>query len=307
MILDIEMPKMDGITFLRKIMMQRPIPVIICSALTEERSDVVLEAMDAGAIEIIAKPRIDTTHFFMESRTRVCDAVRAAARAKIDKARVRRTSPVAAKLTADVILPPPRHNARTVGRADKVICIGASTGGTEALRDVLVALPPDTPGIVVVQHMPENFTAAFARRMDGLCQVEVREAKDGDEVRQGLVLIAPGSHHMLLKRIGTGYRVAIQDGPLVSRHRPSVDVLFRSAAQYAGSNAMGIILTGMGDDGAKGMLEMRNAGAFTIAQNEATCVVFGMPRMAIELGAVDKVLPLDLIASEIRRTQHAHA
>jgi two-component system chemotaxis response regulator CheB len=307
MILDIEMPKMDGITFLRKIMGQRPIPVIICSALTEQRSDVVLEAMDAGAIEIIAKPRVDTTHFFMESRTRVCDAVRAAARAKIDKPRTKRSSPVAAKLTADVILPPPRHNGRVIGPADKVICIGASTGGTEALRDVLVALPADSPGIVVVQHMPEGFTAAFARRMDGLCQVEVREAKDGDEVRQGRVLIAPGSHHMLLKRIGTSFRVAIQDGPLVSRHRPSVDVLFRSAAQYAGSNAMGIILTGMGDDGAKGMLEMHNAGAFTIAQNEATCVVFGMPRMAIELGAVDKVLPLELIASEIRRTQHAHA
>jgi two-component system chemotaxis response regulator CheB len=307
MILDIEMPKMDGLTFLRKIMAQRPIPVIICSSLTEQRSDVVLEALDAGAIEIIAKPRVDTTHFFMESRTRVCDAVRAAARAKIDKARVRRTTPVAAKLTADVILPPPRFNGRAPQLTDKIVCIGASTGGTEALKDVLTALPADSPGIVVVQHMPEDFTAAFARRIDGLCRIEVREAKDGDEVRPGLALIAPGSHHMLLKRIGASYRVSIQDGPLVSRHRPSVDVLFRSAAQYAGANAVGIILTGMGDDGAKGLLEMKNAGAFTIAQNEATCVVFGMPRMAIEAGAVQKILPLDLIASEIRRVQNVAA
>jgi two-component system chemotaxis response regulator CheB len=307
MILDIEMPKMDGLTFLRKIMAQRPIPVIICSALTEQRSDVVLEAMDAGAIEIIAKPRVDTTHFLMESRTRVCDAVRAAAKAKIDKPRAQRTKPVAAKLTADVILPPPRNTGRLHQPADKIICIGASTGGTEALKDVLTALPADSPGIVIVQHMPENFTSAFAKRIDGLCQIEVREAKDGDEVRQGLALIAPGNHHMLLKRIGAGFRVSIQDGPLVSRHRPSVDVLFRSAAQYAGSNAIGIILTGMGDDGAKGMLEMRNAGAHTIAQNEATCVVFGMPRMAIEAGAVQKILPLDLISTEIRKVHNVAA
>ncbi len=172
---------------------------------------------------------------------------------------------------------------------------------------MLTALPADSPGIVIVQHMPENFTAAFAKRIDGLCQIEVREAKDGDEVRQGLALIAPGNHHMLLKRIGAGFRVSIQDGPLVSRHRPSVDVLFRPAAQYAGSNAVGIILTGMGDDGAKGMLEMRNAGAYTIAQNEATCVVFGMPRMAIEAGAVQKILPLDLIPSEIRKVHNVAA
>lgn len=303
MILDIEMPKMDGLTFLRKIMGQRPIPVIICSTLTEQRSDVALEAMDAGAIEIMAKPRVDTTHFLMESRTRVCDAVRAAARAKIPTPRSGATR-ISAKLTADVILPPPPLNARAHQPADKVICIGASTGGTEALKDVLTALPADIPGIVIVQHMPENFTAAFARRMDGLCQVEVREAKDGDEVRQGRVLIAPGNRHMLLKRAGSGFRVSVQDGPLVSRHRPSVDVLFRSAAQYAGSNAVGIILTGMGDDGAKGLLEMRNAGAFTIAQNEATCVVFGMPRMAIEAGAAHRVLPLELIPAEIRKVHN---
>ncbi|WP_439543226.1 protein-glutamate methylesterase/protein-glutamine glutaminase [Hyphomicrobium sp.] len=305
MILDIEMPRMDGLTFLRKIMAQRPIPVVVCSA--QSRSDVVFEALEAGALDVIGKPRVDTTQFLMESRTRVCDAVRAAARAKMDKARPMRSSPVAAKLTADVILPPPRPTAKTQGTADRIVCIGASTGGTEALRDLLVALPEDSPGIVIVQHMPEHFTTAFARRLDGLCRINVREAVEGDEVLAGRALIAPGNHHMLLNRIGTGFRVSIKDGPLVSRHRPSVDVLFRSAAQYAGSNAMGILLTGMGDDGAKGLLEMKTAGAFTIAQNEATCVVFGMPRIAIELGAANKVLPLDLIASEIRRTHHAHA
>jgi two-component system chemotaxis response regulator CheB len=307
MILDVEMPRMDGLTFLRKIMTQRPIPSIICTALTQERSDVVLEALDAGALEVIGKPRVDTTHFLMESRTRVCDAVRAAARAKPQHSRPMRATPVTAKLTADVILPPPGPASRSRGETDKIVCIGASTGGTEALRDVLVALPADSPGIVIVQHMPEHFTTAFARRLDGLCQLEVREARDGDDVLPGRVLIAPGSHHMLLNRIGSSFRVSIKDGPLVSRHRPSVDVLFRSAAQYAGRNAMGILLTGMGDDGAKGLLEMKTAGAMTICQNEATCVVFGMPRVAIELGAACKVLPLDLIPSEIRKVQHVHA
>lgn len=304
MILDIEMPRMDGLTFLRKIMSQRPIPVIICSA--QYRSEVVFDALDAGALDVIGKPRVDTTQFLMESGTRVCDAVRAAARAKVQPARPRLSSKVTAKLTADVILPPPRATTKSRAPADRIVCIGASTGGTEALRDLLTALPEDSPGIVIVQHMPEHFTAAFSRRLDGLCRINVREAKDGDDVQPGLALIAPGSHHMLLNRIGTGFRVTIKDGPLVSRHRPSVDVLFRSAAQHAGSNAMGILLTGMGDDGAKGLLEMKNAGAQTIAQNEATCVVFGMPRIAIEIGAVDKVLPLDLIPSEIRRIQHAH-
>ncbi|HEX2839741.1 chemotaxis response regulator protein-glutamate methylesterase [Hyphomicrobium sp.] len=307
MILDIEMPRMDGLTFLRKIMSQRPIPVIICSSRTDSRSDVIFEALDAGAIEVIGKPRVDTTHFLMESRTRVCDAVRAAARAKVQQTRPRRSSPVQAKLSADVILPPPRLTSKMRSATDRIVCIGASTGGTEALRDVLVALPADSPGIVIVQHMPEHFTAAFAKRLDGLCQINVREAMDGDEVLPGRALIAPGSHHMLLNRIGTSFRVTIKDGPLVSRHRPSVDVLFRSAAQYAGANALGILLTGMGDDGAKGLLEMKNAGAHTIAQNEATCVVFGMPKVAIEMGAAGKILPLDLIPSEIRKINYAHA
>jgi two-component system chemotaxis response regulator CheB len=307
MILDIEMPRMDGLTFLRKIMSQRPIPVIICSSQADTRADVLFEALEAGAVEVIGKPRIDTTNFLMESRTRVCDAVRAAARAKLQASRPGRSAPVAQKLSADVILPPPRRTPRASGPTDRIVCIGASTGGTEALRDVLVALPEESPGIVIVQHMPEHFTAAFARRLDGICRINVREAKDGDDIVPGTALIAPGSHHMLLNRIGTSFRVVIKEGPLVSRHRPSVDVLFRSAAQYAGANATGILLTGMGDDGAKGLLEMKNAGAATICQNEATCVVFGMPRVAIELGAADKVLPLELIPSEIRKVQYAHA
>jgi two-component system, chemotaxis family, protein-glutamate methylesterase/glutaminase len=307
MILDIEMPRMDGLTFLRKIMSQRPIPVIICSSRTDTSSDVVFEALEAGAIEVIGKPRVDTTHFLMESRTRVCDAVRAAARAKVESIRARRPTKIAAKLSADVILPPPRLSKRDRATTERIICIGCSTGGPEALQEILTALPEDTPGIVVVQHMPDHFTGAFARRLNSICRIEVREAVDGDDVLRGRALIAPGSHHMLLNRIGSNFRVSLKYGPLVSRHRPSVDVLFRSAAQYAGANAMGILLTGMGDDGAKGLLEMKAAGAQTIAQNEATCVVFGMPRIAIELGAAQKVLPLDLIAHEICRAQNAHA
>ena len=205
---------------------------------------------------------------------------------------------VEAKLTADAMMPPPSRRAMTV-TTDKVVCMGASTGGTESLRDVLEVLPVTAPGIVVVQHMPEGFTAAFARRLDGLCQVDVREAKDGDAVLPGRVLIAPGNRHTLLQRSGARYHVAVKDGPPVSRHRPSVDVLFRSAAQYAGANAFGILMTGMGDDGAAGLLEMRRAGAYTVAQNEATCVVYGMPKEAIACGAVDKVVSLSQIPKEI--------
>lgn len=307
MILDIEMPKMDGLTFLRKIMLQRPIPVVICSTLTAAGSKTVFEALDAGAIEVIGKPRVGTANALIESGTMVCDAVRAAARAKLNPRGPKPSSIVAAKLSADVILPPPRAGGVRRGAVDPIVCIGASTGGTEALKTVLTALPAYSPGIVIVQHMPEGFTAAFAKRLDGLCEIAVKEAEDGDEVLPGRALIAPGSHHMLVRRIGSGFRVSIQDGPLVSRHRPSVDVLFRSAAQYAGANALGIILTGMGDDGAKGLFEMKQAGAHTIAQNEATCVVFGMPRIAIEAGAANKILPLDLIAPEIGRVQYAAA
>jgi two-component system chemotaxis response regulator CheB len=304
--LDVEMPRMDGITFLRKIMSQRPIPVVICSSLTEQGSETLVQAMEAGAVDVIAKPRVDTKQFLIESRVRICDAVKAAAQAKLSPiARPPNRRPVEKKLTADVIMPPPAPTRAMARTTEKVVCIGASTGGTESLREVLTALPVHSPGIVIVQHMPELFTAAFSRRLDSLAEIEIKEAQDGDTVLPGCALIAPGNKHMLLQRSGARYHVAVKDGPLVSRHRPSVDVLFRSAAQYAASNAVGIIMTGMGDDGAKGLLEMKKAGAHTIAQDEESCVVFGMPKEAIALGAADKVVPLDRIASEILRARAA--
>jgi two-component system chemotaxis response regulator CheB len=302
--LDVEMPRMDGITFLRKLMAQRPIPVVMCSSLTEEGSETLLQALEAGAVDVILKPRIDTAEFLAESRVRICDAVKAAARARLRRlpsaAAAGRLAPQK-KLSADVMLPPPAAGQAMARTTETVVCIGASTGGTESLREVLQALPVDSPGIVIVQHMPEKFTAAFARRLNGLCEIEVKEAADGDAVLRGRALIAPGNHHLLLQRSGARYYVAVKDGPLVSRHRPSVDVLFRSAACTAGANALGIIMTGMGDDGAHGLLEMRQAGAATVAQDEASSVVFGMPKEAIALGAVDRVQPLDRLAGEIVR------
>jgi len=226
--------------------------------------------------------------------------VRGAARARV-RARSPATREVAKKLTADVIMPPPVRLRSLTHTTEKVVCIGASTGGTESLREVLTALPVDSPGIVIVQHMPEHFTAAFAKRLDGLCQIDVKEAEDGDQVMAGRALIAPGNRHLMLQRNGARYHVCVKDGPLVSRHRPSVDVLFRSAAQYAGPNALGVIMTGMGDDGAKGLLEMLKAGASTVAQNEETCVVFGMPKEAIALGAAERTAPLQGIPAEILR------
>jgi two-component system chemotaxis response regulator CheB len=299
-LLDVEMPRMDGITFLRKLMEQHPIPTILCSTLLESGSEALLDALEAGAVDIIVKPRVDTKQFLMESQVRICDAVRAAANVRFKGARMVAPHRVQKKLTADVIMPPPNPSRALVRTTEQIVCIGASTGGTESLREVLTALPPNSPGIVIVQHMPERFTAAFARRLDGLCQVDVKEAENGDQVITGRVLIAPGNHHLLLQRSGARYHIAIKDGPLVSRHRPSVDVLFRSAAQYAGANALGIIMTGMGDDGAKGLLEMRTAGATTLAQNEETCVVFGMPKEAIAIGAADRAVPLSAIPTEIQ-------
>lgn len=298
-ILDLEMPRMDGLTFLRKIMAQKPIPVIICSTLTEAGSRMLFEVLEAGAIDVLPKPRVDTRQFLVESSVRVCDAVRAAARSRV-RPRGATERRVEAKLSADAILPPPVASRRVTG-TEPIICIGASTGGTEALRDVLEVLPPESPGIVIVQHMPEHFTAAFARRLDTLCAVSVKEAEDGDAVLPGRALIAPGGRHLLVQRQGASYVVAVKDGPLVSRHRPSVDVMFRSAAQCAGANALGILMTGMGDDGANGLLEMRRAGAPTIAQDEESCVVFGMPKEAIERGAAAKVVSLERIPGEILR------
>jgi two-component system, chemotaxis family, protein-glutamate methylesterase/glutaminase len=293
--LDIEMPRMDGLTFLQKIMSQHPIPVVICSSLAEEGAQSTLKALEYGAVDIIAKPRMGTKQFLEESRAVLCQAVKAAAAARL---RVSTAShAVEPKLTADAILS--RSRSAMLETTEKVVVIGASTGGTEALRSLLEVLPPDAPGIVIVQHMPEVFTRAFANRLDTLCQISVKEAEVNDTVLRGRALIAPGNHHVLLKRSGARYYVDIKDGPLVSRHRPSVDVLFRSAARYAGKNAVAVIMTGMGDDGASGMLEMKEAGATTIAQDEATSVVFGMPNEAIKRGAVDWILPLDGIAGSI--------
>jgi two-component system chemotaxis response regulator CheB len=293
--LDIEMPRMDGLTFLKKMMSQHPIPVVICSSLAEEGAQSTLRALEYGAVEIITKPKLGTKQFLEDSRITLCEAVKAAAATRLRVLRPSHT--VEPKLTADAILSPATH--AMVETTEKVVVIGASTGGTEALKTVLEALPADTPGIVIVQHMPELFTRAFAARLDGLCNITVKEAETNDTVIRGRALIAPGNHHLLLKRSGARYFVEIKDGPLVCRHRPSVDVLFRSAARYAGQNAIGAILTGMGDDGARGMLEMKQAGAVTMAQDEATCVVFGMPKEAIKLNGVDKVLPLTSIAGSI--------
>lgn len=301
--LDVEMPRMDGITFLRKLMSQKPIPVVMCSSLTEQGTETLMQAMEAGAVDVILKPKIAAADHLAEQASRICEVVKSAAQARLRQrpagtVRSASASGPAQKLTADAMLPPPsgKAMARTT---EMVVCVGASTGGTEALREMLEKLPANSPGIVIVQHMPERFTAAFARRLNDLCEVEIKEAADGDPVLRGHVLIAPGDRHMLLERQGARYHVSVRTGPLVSRHRPSVDVLFRSAARSAGSNAMAVIMTGMGDDGARGMLEMHQAGAYTVAQDEATSVVFGMPKEAIARGGVDRIVPLGQIAPEI--------
>ncbi len=296
-VLDVEMPRVDGLTFLRQLMARPdPIPVVICSSLAEAGSDVALQALEEGAFAIVAKPRIGVKGFLEDSAARIQEAVRGAAHARVR----RRAAAPAPRHEVSEVLParPPRPLARTT---EKVVAIGASTGGTEALRALLEALPPDAPGTAIVQHMPEVFTAAFARRLDGLCRVEVKEAVQGDRLLPGRALIAPGNHHLAVRRDGGHYAVEVLEGPPVCRHRPSVDVLFRSAAQAAGENAVGVILTGMGEDGARGLLEMRNAGAHTIAQDEATSVVFGMPKEAIKLGAACEVQPLPRIAGAILR------
>lgn len=295
--LDVEMPRMDGITFLQKLMTQHPIPVVICSTLAAERSETALKALEFGAVEIIQKPSMGTKQFFEESKIRICDTVKAAAMSKTKK--IQATRKVTPKLSADAVLP--KSSKSMLKTTEKIVVVGASTGGTEALKVFLEALPPDAPGIVIVQHMPENFTRAFSKRLDSACQISVKEASNNDTILRGQALIAPGNDHVLVKRSGARYFVEVRQGPLVSRHRPSVDVLFRSAARYAGKNVIGIIMTGMGDDGAKGMLEMKQAGAVNIAQNEQSCVVFGMPNEAIKLGGVDLIEPLEKIASTMIR------
>jgi two-component system chemotaxis response regulator CheB len=300
-ITDVEMPRMDGLTFLRTVMEKYPMPVVVCSSMVEAGSSNALKAFEYGAIDIIQKPKLGTKQFLEDSRVEICDVVKAAylSRHKIGlKKTVIVQHEVTPKYTADVIMPKPDPHRVMLETTDRVVVVGASTGGTEALREFLEALPEDTPGIVIVQHMPEHFTAAFAQRLDGLCRMSVKEAANDDTVIRGRALIAPGNHHTMLKRSGARYYVEVKEGPLVCRHRPSVDVLFRSAARYAGKNALGIIMTGMGDDGSRGMKELHDAGAYNIAQDEASCIVFGMPNEAIKLGGVDTVLPLSKIAAD---------
>src|SRR5581483_2821308 len=290
-LLDLEMPRMDGLTFLRKIMSEDPVPVVVCSRLAGEGTDAAMRALEEGAVDIVTKPRLGVRGFLEESATMLIDTLRAASEARPPVRKVRVHQPIAPEVA------PARHLLTFT--TSKVVAIGASTGGTEALRAILEAMPPDCPGIVIVQHMPEHFTAAFARRLNELCRIEVKEAADGDRMTEGRALIAPGNHHLRLHRSGAHYVARVSQGAVVSRHRPSVDVLFRSVAWAAGPNAVGVILTGMGDDGAARMLEMREEGAATIAQDEKTSVVFGMPKEAILRGAAAEVVPLPLIPSII--------
>lgn len=305
LVVDIEMPRMDGLTFLKRIMAERPTPVIICSSLAEQGAQVTMEALSAGAVAIITKPKLGLKTFLEDSSNDIVQAIKAAARANLRAlgrvaATPARQPEVRPKLSADAVLAPASHQgAGMYGTTDRIVAIGTSTGGTQALEAVLTRLPAVSPGIVIVQHMPERFTAMFAERLNGLCKIEVREARHGDRVMPGRALIAPGGKHMMLARSGAQYTVEVIDGPLVNRHRPSVDVLFRSCAKFAGRNALGVIMTGMGDDGARGLKEMHEAGARTVAEDESTCVVFGMPKEAIRLGGVDEVLPLDRIPAAI--------
>lgn len=298
-LLDVEMPRMDGITFLKKLMQERPTPVVICSTLTAAGAATTVEALSAGAVSVITKPKVGLKQFLSESAQELTAAIRNAARVNVKRLAARASvAPAAVKNSADVMLKAPARSAM-IQTTEHVVAIGTSTGGTQALQEVLAALPSVTPGIVIVQHMPPQFTAAFAARLDGLCEINVREAQDNDRVVPGCALIAPGGKHMMLKRSGAQYYVEVKDGPPVNRHCPSVDVLFRSVAKCAGRNALGVIMTGMGDDGARGLKEMRDAGAHTIAQDEATCVVFGMPKEAIRLDAAVRVVPLETIAGLI--------
>ncbi len=329
---DIEMARMDGLTFLRKMNETiDPIPIVICSSLVSKGSKEAVLAYEYGAAAVILKPAVGTKRFIEESKIIISDAITSAYKCSgkikklmpsqvelhskayleslpgedeekpVPKKMFESSSPaprggIQPKLSADVILPKPGPGQTVTETTETVVVVGASTGGTEALKDFLTALPADCPGMVIVQHMPEHFTNAFAQRLNGLCKISVKEAADGDKVVKGQALIAPGNYHTLLKRSGGQYVVEVREGPLVSRHRPSVDVLFRSAARYAGKNAIGIIMTGMGDDGAKGMKEMHDTGSFNIAQDEASCIVYGMPGEAVKAGAVDKIVPLQSIA-----------
>jgi two-component system chemotaxis response regulator CheB len=307
-VLDVEMPRMDGITFLRKIMEERPTPVVICSTLTERGAATTLDALAAGAVSIVTKPKVGLKQFLEDASADLVNAVKCAAQANVvtlratlagpgARSRSERVGAVAPKASADAVTAAPSSAMKKT--TERIVAIGTSTGGTQALERVLVALAGDCPGIAIVQHMPEKFTKAFADRLNSICEVEVREAVHGERLLPGHVLIAPGGKHLMLRRGGAYYYAEVIDGPLVNRHRPSVDVLFRSVAKCAGRNAIGFIMTGMGDDGARGLLEMRQAGAATVAQDEASCVVFGMPKEAIKLDAADRIMPLGQIAQSV--------
>ncbi|MDP4299983.1 protein-glutamate methylesterase/protein-glutamine glutaminase [Leptothrix discophora] len=295
LLLDIEMPGMDGLTFLRQLMASNPIPTVICSTLTNEGGKVALEALAAGAVAVLGKPKLGLKQHLQDSRLELIQTLKAAARSK-----PRRRS---AECAASEPTPSPLRSGTAAGvhalAINKPVVIGSSTGGTQAIEWVLRQMPADAPGIAITQHMPEKFTALYAQRLDGLCAINVREARDGDRLERGVALIAPGGKHMQLRKAGGQYYAVVSDGPPVNRHKPSVDVLFRSVAECAGRNALGIIMTGMGDDGARGMLQMHDTGARTVAQNEETCVVFGMPKEAIKLHAVDDILPLEAIGRAI--------
>ncbi|QXE90866.1 chemotaxis response regulator protein-glutamate methylesterase [Geomonas subterranea] len=294
--LDVEMPKMDGLAFLEKLMRLRPMPVVMVSSLTEKSSAVTLKALELGAFDFVTKPKIDIRSGLLEYAEELTEKIRCAHVAFRRKGGGKGTPQVERKLSADAVLPNRHQHFST---SEKVVAVGSSTGGTEALKVFLTALPADCPAILITQHMPETFTRTFAARLDGLCALAVKEAEHGERVLPGHAYIAPGNRHMLLARSGANYTIALDDGPPVSRHRPSVDVLFRSAANCAADNSLGIIMTGMGDDGAAGMLEMHSVGARTFAQDEESCVVFGMPREAIARGGVDEVVPLSDMAGRL--------
>ena len=291
--LDVEMPKMDGLDFLERLMRLRPIPVVMVSTLTERGSEITLRALELGAIDFVSKPKLDIASGLKDYAREITDKIRIASKARI---RQRLPASIAPSLSADAVLP---AFTNRVASTEKLIIIGASTGGTEAIKDVLVQFPPDCPGILITQHMPEGFTKSFAARLDSLCKVSVKEAEHNERILPGHAYLAPGHSHLLLKRSGANYMTELSQGEPVNRHRPSVDVLFRSAANFAGKNAVGVILTGMGKDGAAGMLEMKNAGAYNISQDEATCVVFGMPKEAIAVGGVDEIVPLQDVARRV--------
>jgi len=289
--LDVEMPKMDGLTFLQKLMAARPMPVVMVSSLTEQGAATTLQALESGAVDFVTKPTVDIQHGLADLAFQITSKVKAAAQASVKK----RTAPADCSERIKALA----AQSAMIKTTDTIIAIGASTGGTEALRALLEVLPPNTPPIVMTQHMPERFTKSFADRLNELCQIHVKEAEEGDSVISGQALLAPGNYHMELRRSGARYYVSLNQEPLINRHRPSVDAMFRSVARYAGGNSLGVILTGMGNDGAAGMLEMKQAGAFNLAQDESSCVVFGMPKEAIKAGGVDKILPLSEIPGAI--------